>query len=659
MTLTKLLLIFISTLFSAIYSVSYVININSIKDCLQAESEIRAQETATLLAQSLSPYILNQSDPILKTKVQTIFDTGYYQEIKLDSINDKTLVKLTHDNAVEEVPIWFINFFPIEPATADSDISSGWKFGGTIYVTINPGYAYLKLYQQAKNTIYYSLIAFLFLIGLSTFLLRLVLKPLKDINKLALALTESNFVTIEQLPWATTEVTDLANSLSIIAHKLSDVVKNLHENLSSFGQKLQLDNLTGIYNKNTFDCDLKQLYLEPIDGYLFLIKTDSLATLVKERGSEAIDLFLQKCAAQIKLTTQNFSCEATAYHFHGAEFAVLARNIQLPLAQKLAKALSATLAELGHINHDDDIGHIGVVEVNLLGNPADVLTAAHEAYEQAAIIGPNSYFIRASNDRVKDIAEWRALIFDIVERNSYNIQFINPIHNLVDNRILMNEVFIQTFDKDGTPLPTGLFVSIAEKFEKIVALEQGVIEKVIDHLKSTSPSLNIAINLSTRTIKNGAFRSWFANQLKLNTSIIPQLIITVSAYSVVKDCNAYYEFVTFLRSLGVRMMLKRFDSQSMPLNTLQILKPDFIRLSRELSNGLQGDFEKLNFLQTVKQIGDLLDISILAENIHSNIDFDIIRKIGFAGASRCETNDLFECLFNVNYLGLESKNSSN
>ena len=119
-----------------------------------------------------------------------------------------------------------------------------------------------------------------------------------------------------------------------------------------------------------------------------------------------------------------------------------------------------------------------------------------------------------------------------------------------------------------------------------------------------------------------------------NASIIPQLIISFSAYAVAKDFNTYHEFIKFLHAFGVRVLLKRFDSQSMSLNQIKTLKPDFVRLSRELSNDLQGDNEKVSFLQTLKEIGGLLDISILAENIRSDADFDIVRNIGLDGASR-------------------------
>ncbi|MGR8941622.1 MAG: EAL domain-containing protein, partial [Gammaproteobacteria bacterium] len=330
----------------------------------------------------------------------------------------------------------------------------------------------------------------------------------------------------------------------------------------------------------------------------------------------------------------NFSRETTAYHFYGAEFAVLARNTPAMQERKLAKALSMALTELGLAHDKSDIGHIGVAAIDLLGDCSEMLVAAHEAYEQAVIIGPNSYYIRTGADRAKDIAEWKSLVFDVVDRNAYKIQFIGSIETFDDRRILMEEAFAQAFDKHGASLPIGIFVSIAEKYEKIVALDKGVIAHVIDHLQGDASSSSIAVNLSTRTIKNSDFRSWFVDLLKQHDAIKPRLIISLSAYAVAKDFNAYQEFIKFVHNTGVRILLKRFDSQSLPLDRLKSLKPDFVRLSRELSNNLEGNAEKIAFLQTVKEIGDLLDITILAENIQSDTDFTIAKNIGLAGASR-------------------------
>ena len=43
---------------------------------------------------------------------------------------------------------------------------------------------------------------------------------------------------------------------------------------------------------------------------------------------------------------------------------------------------------------------------------------------------------------------------------------------------------------------------------------------------------------------------------------------------------------------------------------------------------------KRAFVETMKEVGDLLDITVLAENIQADEDFALIKEIGITGASR-------------------------
>ena len=633
MSLHKQLVIVFSAILLMAFSANCAITIKHLSSDLQAEAQAHARETASSLGHALSPYILHESDPILKTMIGAIFGMGNFKEIKLENASEKTLVKLTDQKHHEEVPDWFIQLAPIDTASAESEISSGWTFGGTVYVTVNKELVYVKLYQQARTALFYSLGAFLLSISLLIHIVRFTLKPLQNINAFAQSIAGGDFDTIAPLPWAT-EIRSVAHSINVMSQKLNSMTTHLEGKLSLLGQKLQVDSQTGLLNKNTFDSDLKRFCLENTEAYLFLIKIDSLSDLVKELDSDAIDALLQNYAVQLKQSAQNFSRETTAYHFYGAEFALLTPHT-LPLqARKLAKALSMTLSEFGQSYYKADFGHIGIVAISPMDEWTEMLAAANEAYELASITGPNCYYFRTGDDRAKDITEWKSMVIDVVERNAYKVQFMARIQTFDDCRILLEEAFIQAFDAQGTPLPTGIFISIAEKYEKIIALDKGLLAQVMDYLKGNPSSFDIAVNLSTRTVKNSAFRTWLAHQLNQDNSLAPRLIISLSAYAVAKDLNTYAEFIKFVHTLGLRVVLKRFETQSLGMDQLKSLKPDFIRLSRELTTNLDGDAEKIAFLQAVKETGDLLEISILAENIKSDTDFTLAKIIGLAGASR-------------------------
>jgi hypothetical protein len=162
MTLSKQLMLLIAMMFLAIFALNFYISINNIKEYLQVESEITAQDTATSLGLSLSPHMYAEDDGILETMVNTIFDRGYYLEILLEGAGGKELVRKTNPKTFEQVPDWFVEWLPMETATARSEISTGWTVAGRVHVTVHPGIGYLKLWQQAQKTLVYSAVALVF-----------------------------------------------------------------------------------------------------------------------------------------------------------------------------------------------------------------------------------------------------------------------------------------------------------------------------------------------------------------------------------------------------------------------------------------------------------------------------------------------------------------
>jgi len=636
MTLSKQLLLLISALFLMIFSVNFVLSVNNIKAFLESEAEVHAQDTATSLGLSLSPYMINETDPVIETMMNAIFDMGYYQEIKLLNVEEKPLVTLSNKIELEGVPNWFIEMIPMKKASAGSEINAGWNISGVVYVTINSGNGYLKLYEQAKSSFYYSLMTLIVAIGLLLLVLRITLSPLKTIEKMAGTLADGKFETIEKLPW-TTEVRNVTVSMNMMSKKIEAAITSLNLKLESVGTKLQQDELTGLKKKNSFQTEMKQLFSADtnIDAYIMMIKIDGLSGLVKELGTDAIDTFLKDFALVLKENAaKNDWGEILAYRFVGAEFVLLIKQVNLPRVELLAKRLSAAFSELGEQYGKPDIAHIGVVPFNPVDSTENILLAAKEAYEQAQLIGANSYYVRTGDDPAIGIAEWKRLVFDIIDKQKYSVTFISKVEHFETQQVFMEEAFTKAKDEKGNTLLIGTFISIAEKFEKIIELDKGVILKVIDYIETENIDYPIAINMATRTIKNSDFREWLVNLVGQKQNISQQLVFNLSAYAIAKDMASYKEFIEFVHKLNMKVMIKRFETQSLSAESVKQLKPDFIRLARDLGQGVADDEEKKEFVEGIKSIGELLNISILAENINTEDDFICMKKIGITGVSR-------------------------
>jgi len=634
MSLFKQLLIFISALFLVIFSVNFALSVSNTKAYLEGESINHAQDTATSLGLSLSPYMVNSHDPLLKTMISAIFDMGYYKQIRLVDIDKKELVALNNDTPPQGVPKWFIDFLPMISATAESEISSDWALTGTIYVTINPNYGYLSLYQQAKMAFYYSLAAFVFAILLLALLLRVTLASLKRINQLALQIADSNFTCIEELPW-TSEVRNVATSMNIMSRKIKTVVNNLNDKLESMGASLQRDELTGLYKKAVFETDMKHLFMEEGRAFLLLIKIDSLASLVNEQDSHVIDQFLKEFADLLQLPAQQQPDRlCRVYRFYGAEFVILLKTDNIQQLEALVKTLAAGFLELGKKYQKPDLAHIGAVPINPVSTTEANLEAAYEAYEQAQLIGANSYFIGSGENFARDISDWKELVFNCIDNAAYTVSYIGGIASLQSGELLMVEAFTKAYDLQGEPVAIGPFIAIAEKFAKIIDFDKGVIGKVLEHLRSSAPSHAIAVNLSTRTINNADFRLWLEQLIKQNKALAKQMVFSLAAYAVAKDIEGYRNFIAAVHQWGGRVMIKRFETQSISPDMIKQLKPDFIRLAREMGNGIDSTRQKQEFVQALQDIGSLLDIVILAENVQADCDYQRLKTIGIVGASR-------------------------
>ncbi|MGZ4960267.1 MAG: bifunctional diguanylate cyclase/phosphodiesterase [Methylomonas sp.] len=633
-SLSNQLLALILILFCLIFSVNFALSIGNIKAYLEGEAKQHARNTAYSLALSLSPFMKDTKDPVINVMVDAIFDTGFYEEIRLVDANGTKVYAPRYERKAEGVPEMFIDLLPISPAIAEKEINSGWTKSGVVYVTVNTSFAYSKLYSQAKTSFWYSLCAFAISVALLMLILRVTLASLKRIDRLALEIADNHFGTIEKLP-CTSEVRNVAVSMNVMSRKIKETIDNLERALADMGARLLRDDQTGLHKKAVFDTDMKRLLMDHGEAYLLLIKVDSLTGLVKDHGREAINQLLLAFAGKLQqLAELDPKTFIKAYRFYGGEFAMLVHSGDLKQIQSIANALRNDFSDLGEQYKKSDLAHIGVVRVNPVGTPESVLESAQEAYEQARLIGANGYYILPRDNFVGDICDWKKLVFDSVDNASYLLSYVGQITSLQSGQTIMEEAFTQVHDKNDQLVAIGPFVSIAEKFDKIVDLDKGVIHMALAHIDGAQIQHAIAVNLSTRTIKNAEFCLWLEKLINTNQIAAKQLVFSFSAYAVAKDVEVHADFIQALHQWGGRVMIKRFEAQSLSPDVIKTLKPDFVRLARELGEGISRSRQKYDFVQAMQHMSRLLEFAVLAENIQTDDDYQALMEIGIEGASR-------------------------
>lgn len=632
MSLSKQLLILISLIFLIVFSVSFFLSMSNIRNYLEVESEIHVQDTATSLGLSLSPHMQDEQDPILQTMMNAIFDMGYYQEMRLENVDGENLVKLTNPVQIEGVPNWLIKLLPIKPATAVSEISSGWNISGTIYVSSNPAYGYLKLYQQAKETLLYSFLIFIAAFTLLMVVLRFTLQPLKAIQKQANEISAGHFTTIKKLPW-TREVRQVAKSMNGMSQKIGNTIARLNNRLDTLNDSLKRDVLTKLFNQDTFNQNVKQELSIGRPGYAIYIKIDDLAEISKDKGNQVVDNLLRDLAEILSHTARN---TASTYRLYGSEFALLCPQTDMQAITVLADKLKQAITELGQQYAINDMVHSGIVYFDRSSEFDRLMPALIEAYEQARAIGHNAYFIKQDSISSMSEQDWKVAISQAIDTNSPEINFTAEAYNYKSDQPVkvMQEAFAVVKDSEGNALSIGTFFSMAQEFNLAEMLDRCIVNKIINKMEQENHSVPVTINLSSLSVASVEFQTWLQARLEQSRLTNNLLAFSVTSYAAAKDLAAFASFSSFVENLGATTLLKRYSSDIIAIDMLRELHIDYIRLARDVTENIKANASKPDFVEIIQEVANLLDIKVLAESVKADDDFEFVKQAGLYGISR-------------------------
>ena len=546
---------------------------------------------------------------------------------------NKILISEKRDIKFESVPQWFIEIIPINLTEKYSEISNGWNTSAIIYVSTNPGEAYAKLYEQAKHSIIYAIIAFIISIIVLFIFVQYLLRPLKKIETLAKDIAKGKFGVIEDLPW-TTEIKNVAISMNDMSRKIEAIINKLNKNLDILSKKLSQDELTGLNLKSSFETDMKNMFMHKENGYIFNVKIQELSKYAKTHTNKEINEFILNFSDILKKLSLSKKKKISVYRFFGSEFFLIVKDCDYHYAIELTSKLKKSFEELSKKYTLKEVAHIGATPFNQLGTIPEMVHASNEAYEKAKLIGPNEAFIRNSNDLSRDMDSWKDLVFEIIEHLNFNVDFINDAYSLEEKTIIMQEAFTNAKDKSNNDIPIGTFVSIAEKYEKVIDFDKAVIQKVITHIISNDIKHDICINLSLDSISNNNFIIWLQKEISKNRKISNQLVFSITAYSVAKDIELFRKFCEYIHTCGAKTIVKRYETKFISPENLKDFDIDYIRLARDYTFEVSNDKSKKEFIESINQLGHLLNIKVIAENVKEDKDLDLLKEYKLHGASR-------------------------
>ncbi len=440
--------------------------------------------------------------------------------------------------------------------------------------------------------------------------------------------------------WQTEKInllTELKSQLAIaIQHGL------LHKRLS---QLALLDSLTHIYNRRSFDRQLKREWgrmkraSTPLS--LIMCDLDYFKVYNDVYGHQQGDKCLQQVAKAISSALKRPGDVLARYG--GEEFTVILPQTHQAGALKVGEDIRKAIKnlEIPHRNSlVDSVVTISLGIATTIPNSADkpqlLIEAADLALYQAKERGRNCLAVypesisHAKNRKDLKI-RWVKRLRQALKKNLFSL-YVQSITSLKgDDSRKSFEVLLRLTDKAEEVILPGVFLDIAERNFLMSDIDTWVINNLFDTLEKcdrhTWDNYRFSVNLSGASLNNESFLQFLKRRLR-ECSLPPSLFCFEITESVaVSDLDRIVEFVDSLKEVGCSFALDDFGKGVSSLTYLKSLPVDYLKIDGSFIKELNIDRTSKVMVEAINHIAEGIGIKTIAEFVENEHILNSVRDL--------------------------------
>jgi EAL domain-containing protein (putative c-di-GMP-specific phosphodiesterase class I)/GGDEF domain-containing protein len=634
MTMARQLLSILSVVFLIIFGGNFWLNLNTLQDYMRLQLESHAQDTATSLGVSLRPFLSQKDLPAMNSLVDVVFDRGYYQEITLEDIHGKPMLQRNTPVVVRNVPEWFINIFPLEGPRSSTALTSGWNNAGTLWVRSHPGYAYAQMWKNAISSAKQTAIIYLLTVIAFALTLRFLLKPLRDVEAQAQAISNQHFKVLDYLP-RTRELARVVQAMNEMSVRIERTLRELTHYADHLRYEAYSDSATGLNNLRRFEAAFARVLSGTeagLHGAVAHLRIHDLLGYYQQHGQEIGDKLLQETAALVELCCEPYESALPA-RIGQADFAILLPNSNAHEAAALGGALSEGLQRIRISRLDGCIGHIGIACYHGGDSANSVMSAAQNALMHATQHGPNGWHLAETRNNLAtpNSLDAQRILADVISDRAIRL-VEQQVKHCNSSDILYNEFLARIETPNGEMVSVGAVLPVAKKLGVIQDFERMVVEKAFEYMDGSPNSQKcIAVNLSFQSLHDGRFMHWLLTTLKEKPLHAKRLIIELSEHEIELDLETSQRVADRCHEIGANIAIQHFGITFLGFGYLRNMKPNYIKVDGSYIRGIAQDRDNRSYLHTLVGIAHGLDIKVIAECTESEADRQALSHLNVDG----------------------------
>jgi diguanylate cyclase (GGDEF)-like protein len=639
MTLYRQMSIFIFLLFVLLFTAASAIKLQSTRTFLEEQLYAHAQDTATSLGLSILPHVAEGDVATVETMLSAVFDRGYYEYIELADLDDKKLMGYRQPIVIDSVPPWFVETIPLATPEATTLITSGWQRFGTLAVKSHPGYAYKTLWRSSVNiTTAFAAIAGLALLA-GAMALRLLLHPLKEVERQAEDLCRRQYRLQTTLP-RTRELRRVVVAMNAMTTKVRQMFSEQAQLAETFRQNAYSDPLTAIGNRRYLEGQVAAAMegeKEDSHGALLLLAVQNLTELNRRKGYQYSDQLLQDIAGILTERVKHLPRAALA-RISGGTFALFLPEISEDETRHIAAEIMGQLPvpPVESPDRPDSLCHLGGVTYDRATSLRDLLSGADRMLAVADTEGISSWALATlpadSAPMPSGEQQWLATLDKVLRQRNIVIFCQKTVAGDDLGRVLHTELLARMITDEGQLLSAALFIPLAERLQRVAAIDRLIVEQGLQLRTPAIDGDTVVINLSTSSLKDPPFVEWLMRNLREREKHAPPVVFEFTEFQATRDLPLVRDFAVKVQALGHGIGLDHFGQSFVNFNYLGLLQPQHVKIDRAFTDELKSDQGNSRFfIGALTSVAHSLDILVIAEGVEDEKQYAILKGLHIDG----------------------------
>jgi diguanylate cyclase (GGDEF)-like protein len=474
-------------------------------------------------------------------------------------------------------------------------------------------------------------------IGVAWYVQRTLVKPIRQLADAANAIGTGDYD-------AKHLVSDRQDEVGDLVRAFGDMNDSIARHDRDVRRMAYTDALTGLTNRLAFreSLDHRLMMLRGAGRQLAVLfaDIDDFKRVNDTLGHEAGDEVLLQFANRIRSVVERMGGdESLLARFGGDEFVILiqegdVRASATRLAEALVKELGQPLVVEGRqVFLGTSIG------ITLFPEDASGATALMKngdiAMYQAKVAGKNCYrfYSRAMEQAVERRVHMEQELRGAWERGELSLVY-QPIFRVADSRIVGAEALLRWQHPEMGSIAPSVFIDVAEQSGLIESIGPRVLRAACAAAArwATGSGMDeapfVAVNVSPRQLRSGDLPEEVASCLRDTGLPAQRLHLELTETAVISDEAHASALLAKLHRTGVKVWLDDFGTGFSGLSHLRRVPVDGVKIDRSFIADMQRDPDDLALTTAIIAMAHSLGITVVAEGVEKEAQFDILRARG-------------------------------